>query len=206
MERKLIDYLPPVVRGVAELRGVLAGQQPEFDRAWAEADALMADQFFETMEDRGLRRWERMLKLTPRGTDTLETRRARVQAKFNLLRPYTLPWLLLWLAETFGPEHFSFDLTDYTAALSLDYDALADPGRRSAEALPSLLAILPENLTLELDAQRQSQGALAVGALAEQALSLEVWPRVVTRRESTGRLAAAALLETHQILDIPSKP
>lgn len=203
MERKLIDYLPPVVRGVAELRGVLAGQQPEFDRAWAEAAALMANQFFETMEDQGLRRWERMLKITPRGTDTLEIRRARVQAKFNLLRPYTLPWLLLWLAEAFGPENFSFRLEDYTAVLGLDYDAIPNANRLAAEILPSLLAILPENLLFEQNVQRQSRGALALGGVAEQSLSIEIWPRLVTQRESTGHLVTAALLETHQILDIP---
>lgn len=202
-ERKLIDYLPPAVRRYAEYQGITAAQQPEFSRAWAGAAALRANQFFDTLDETGLRRWERMMQITPRGTDSLETRRARVEARFSLQRPYTLPWLLLWLAETFGPENFSFDLTDYTAALALDYDAIPDADRRAGDVRASLAAILPENLLLELEARRQTEGVLSVGALAQQSLTLEVWPRVVTRRETTGTALSAAILETHQTLDIP---
>ena len=177
MERKLIDYLPPVLRGYAEFRGITAAQQAEFQRAWAEADALMDRQVFDTMDEVGLIRWERMLQITPRGTDTLAVRRARLQARFNLQRPYTLPWLRLWLAQVFGAENFLLESEDYTLSLALLCDQLPDAQRLTEEAKTSLLAILPENLILTLDARRQSQGAISVGGGAEQSLMVEVWPQ-----------------------------
>ena len=177
MERKLMDYLPPALREYAEFRAITAAQQTEFEAAWAEADALLARQFLDTMDDAGLRRWEKMLKLPVRGTDALETRRARVQAKLNLLRPYTLPWLRLWLAQVFGAENFLLESEDYTLSLALLCDQLPDAQRLTEEAKTSLLAILPENLILALDARRQSQGAISVGGGAEQSLVVEVWPQ-----------------------------
>ena len=196
MERKLIAYLPPVLRGYAEFRGITAAQQAEFQRAWAEADALMDRQFFDTMDEVGLIRWERMLQITPRGTDTLAVRRARLQARFNLQRPYTLPWLRLWLAGLLGPAAFCLEVTDYTAALELDYDQIPEAAR---------LAVLPENLLLETTTQRQAAATITIGCAAEQAILTEVWPRVVSRRETDARLAVSAAVELHQIIDLSAQ-
>ena len=205
MERKLIDYLPPVLRGYAEFRGITAAQQAEFQRAWAEADILMDRQFFDTMDEVGLRRWERMLQITPRGTDTLAVRRARLQARFNLQRPYTLPWLRLWLAGLLGPDAFCLEVTDYTAALELDYDQIPEAARLVEEAKTTLLAVLPENLLLETTTQRQAAATITIGCAAEQAILTEVWPRVVSRRETDARLAVSAAVELHQIIDLSTQ-
>lgn len=45
MERKLIHYLPYVVREIAEFKGIATGEQPEFELAWDRAAELLDNQF-----------------------------------------------------------------------------------------------------------------------------------------------------------------
>ena len=43
MERKLIHYLPYVVREIAEFKGIATGEQPEFELAWERAAELLRE-------------------------------------------------------------------------------------------------------------------------------------------------------------------
>lgn len=38
MERKLIDYLPYVIRDYAEFQGIMGSEQPEIEKAWDNTD------------------------------------------------------------------------------------------------------------------------------------------------------------------------
>ena len=90
MERKLINYLPYAIREFAEFKGITTGEQPEFELAWDAHEEVFVNQFVDTALDYGLSRWEKMLGITPKGTDTLESRRARIKAKLNNFVPYTI--------------------------------------------------------------------------------------------------------------------
>ena len=75
MERKLIDYLPYVIRDYAEFQGIMGSEQPEIEKAWNTTDDLLDNQFIPTAGNMGLSRWEKILGITPKGTDSLEDRR-----------------------------------------------------------------------------------------------------------------------------------
>lgn len=66
MDRKLINYLPYVVRDYAEFQGITGAEQPEFETAWAAADDLLANQFIKTAGNLGLSRWEKSWVSPPR--------------------------------------------------------------------------------------------------------------------------------------------
>ena len=91
MDRKLINYLPYVVRDYAEFQGITGAEQPEFENAWAAVDDLLNNQFIKTAGNLGLSRWEKILGISPKGTDTLDDRRFRVLTRLNEELPYTLP-------------------------------------------------------------------------------------------------------------------
>ena len=56
MERQLINYLPHVVRDFAEVQGINAAEQPEFERVWDAVDDLLDNQFITTAGNTGLSR------------------------------------------------------------------------------------------------------------------------------------------------------
>lgn len=53
MERKLINYLPYVVRDYAEFQGITGAEQPEFEAAWAAAEDLLSNQFIKPLATLG---------------------------------------------------------------------------------------------------------------------------------------------------------
>ena len=83
MERKLIDYLPYVIRDYAEFQGIMGSEQPEIEKAWNTTDDLLDNQFIPTAGNMGLSRWEKILGITPKGTDSLEDRRFRILKNFR---------------------------------------------------------------------------------------------------------------------------
>lgn len=145
MNRKLIDYLPYVVRNYAQLVGIMAAEQPLFERAWQDADELLTNQFITIAGEMGLSRWEKILEIVPRSTDSLEDRRFRILSRLNDMTPYTLPQLRKMLVTLFGEGKTSADVTEYT--LSVQVPA---PTRAQEQALWEMIdRIKPANIAYE---------------------------------------------------------
>ena len=87
----------------------------------------------------------------------------------------------------------------------VDYLLLLAAARLAGEAKTTLLAVLPENLLLGTTTQRQAAGTITIGCAAEQAILTEVWPWVVSCRETDARLAVSAAVELHQIIDLSTQ-
>ena len=110
MERKLIDYLPYVVQDFKEFQGITNGEQPEFDLIWDAHEQVFTNQFIDTMDNYGLSRWEVMLKITPKGTDTLDTRRARIKTQLNNFVPYPIRVFVQMLTAIANEEPFTLTM------------------------------------------------------------------------------------------------
>lgn len=119
MERKLINYLPYVVREFAEFQGITTGEQLEFELAWDSTQEVFDNQFIDTALDYGLKRWEKMLGIFPKGTDTLETRRARIKTKLNNFAPYSFRVLVQMLTSIANGSPFEVTLDPGTYLLKI---------------------------------------------------------------------------------------
>ena len=93
MDRRMLEYLPRILRDVWEVLAYTDGQQWAFDQAWLSAERVMANQFILDADDYGLSRWERMLKIIPKADDTLEIRRNRILLRLREKLPFTLRML-----------------------------------------------------------------------------------------------------------------
>lgn len=148
MERKLINYLPHVVRDYAEFKGIMASQQPEFETAWDSAEGLLDEQFILTAGNLGLSRWESILEITPKGTDTLEDRRFRILTRINEELPYTLPQLRNILKTLCGEGNYSAEITAGTYILIVKIGLAAKNNYNDVEAL--LVRVVPANISVDL--------------------------------------------------------
>lgn len=104
-DRKLIDYLPPVLQTVLEFMEITDAQQPEFERAWAALDLVMANQFIDTATEEGVAVWEKELNITPLNTETLEERKQRIKTAWTYGVVYTYNWLVDWLKNSCGASN-----------------------------------------------------------------------------------------------------
>lgn len=148
MERQLIHYLPYVIRDYFEFQGIMCGEQPEFERAWGSADDLLNNQFILTAGNMGLSRWEKILEITPKGTDTLEDRRFRILTRINEELPYTLPQLRNILKTLCGEGNYSAGVEGGTYQLVVKVGLAAKNNFSDVESL--LDRVVPQNMVVNL--------------------------------------------------------
>lgn len=103
LDRKLIDYLPPVLQQTREMQAVMEGEQPAVAGLWDAWKTVLDALFVRYANEQGLARWERMLGIRPRGTDSMEVRRVAVLARLNEQLPFTERTLRLMLDGVCGP-------------------------------------------------------------------------------------------------------
>ena len=73
MIRQLLEYLPPVIRNVREYQAIMKdGEQAEVAALWDAVDAAFNDQFVNSATLNGVQRWENILGIQPKGTDSLD--------------------------------------------------------------------------------------------------------------------------------------
>ena len=176
MDRKLLDYLPPVLQEVLEFQAINGANEPELSMAWDALTLVLANQFLETADTCGVAIWEKELKLFPKDTDTLAERKARIKAIWGLELPYTVPWLKNWLTSICGPEGHEETIADYTIHIQLDYTVLPNANSLAQEILNMLLAVRPCNMRVLMAAFLQAYGAVSLGAAAEMVQTMEVYP------------------------------
>lgn len=134
LDRKLIDYLPPVLRSVMEFAAITGAQQPEIEAAWDALNLVMDNQFIDTATEAGVTVWEKELNIVPLATDTLENRKQRLKTAWTYGVVYTYNWLVNWLKTSCGESTPLPIINDYTLRVSLpvsvDYLHILDDMRR----------------------------------------------------------------------------
>lgn len=148
MNRRLINYLPFIIRDYAEVQGITESQQPEFEQAWKSAEDLLDNQFISTAGNMGLSRWERILEIIPKGTDTLEDRRFRILTRINEELPYTIPQLRNILETLCGAGNYSAEVPEGTYNLVVKVGVAAKKNFSDVEAL--LDRVVPQNMIVNL--------------------------------------------------------
>ena len=202
MDRELINYLPPILREVTEFKAINSANEPEISLAWDGLDQVMANQFLDDADERGVSIWEQELKIRPKDTDTLAVRKARVKAMWNRELPYTVPWLKNWLQGLCGSQGYEVAIVDYSIHIQLDYTVLRDADRIAAEVMDLLLAVRPSNMWVLIISFVQSEGTIQMGAMTERSVYMDVWPMLVNELESAGGVKMAGPLEYHATVEI----
>ena len=138
LDRKLIDYLPPVLQSVMEFAAITGAQQPEIEAAWDALNLVMDNQFIDTATEAGVTVWEKELNIVPLATDTLEDRKQRLKTAWTYGVVYTYNWLVNWLKTSCGESNPLPTINDYTLRVSLpvsvDYLHMLDDMRRYVAA------------------------------------------------------------------------
>lgn len=106
-EVELVSYLPSFVAEYRQMRETLTAEDPEFKLVWDAAARTLRNEFVETADEYGLRRYEQMLKVYPSKEDTIESRRNRVLARWMRSLPYTQKMLIEKLVSICGENDFT---------------------------------------------------------------------------------------------------
>lgn len=144
MVRELIDYLPPFVQGYREIKIIMDAEQITAETTWTDAKKVLLDQFVQDATENGVSRYEKIMKIVPKGNSTLDERKFNILARMNEQLPFTLQQLHNSLTALCGKGGY---------ALQLDTDAyiitikLALFNENNIEAVEALLhKMLPANI------------------------------------------------------------
>ena len=153
-------YLPEAVKHYREIVGITEAENPELTMLWTSADSVFLDQFIETLTDNGCKRWEKILDIKPRDTDTLQVRRFRIKARINEDLPYTWRALEKVLDTMCGKGAYAMTLYNeeyrLVILLELTVKKLFD------EVEQSVKRMIPANLILDVRLRYNTWGQVKV--------------------------------------------
>jgi len=132
-------------------------EQPEFDRGWEALYFCLDEQFVMTASEQSISRFERIVGISPRPTDTLDDRRFAILAAMANEIPYTIRWLRARLYALLGDK----------IELDLDHDnyhlqaRIALQAKRQFDLVLNLLRrVVPANITLDASLDYRRHGML----------------------------------------------
>lgn len=146
MDRKLIEYLPEYLREYVEEKAALEAVEPEFDNIWQMSGMMLKEAFILTEALYGASRWEKILALRPKDTDSLETRNLRILAKINEMLPYTMTTLRRFLDTSVGAGNYEIYLDEQHYLL--DIQILSGQLGKVKSVMEYVEQITPVNLVL----------------------------------------------------------
>lgn len=144
-DRKLINYLPLFMQDYFEMQKITDAQQTEVDRLWLEIENGLADQFVMDATENGVKRWEHILGISPKDTDTLDERKFRILAKLNQELPYTLRKLQESLTNLCGVDGYAIELN--AAQYHIQVKLALSNENNYQEVVDLLSKMIPANMT-----------------------------------------------------------
>ncbi|MBB6218649.1 hypothetical protein HNQ80_004823 [Anaerosolibacter carboniphilus] len=144
--RQIETYWPPILQELREMKEISRAENPEIEAVWEDVENIMDDQFIQTATERGIARREKMLKINPFSDDTLETRRFRIQARWNEKLPYTYRVLQNRLNQLCGEN--GYEMTLNAGAYSLEIRIELTQKRMFDEVEKLSRQMVPANILL----------------------------------------------------------
>lgn len=140
----LLSYLPPYPNGFREMRAAMASETPLIQEALDESGAFLDNQYILSCGEKGIARYENMLRLYPDAQDTLERRILRVYVKWTDYLPYTRRALEGRLSALCGADGYELSI-DY-ARRSLEINLLQKALDYWEAVLVMLRQMIPANM------------------------------------------------------------
>jgi len=160
----LIARLPTLMQRYDEIIKLTDSQNPEFDLIWAIEEWMRRQLYIITAEEYGLRRYERLLNITPLPGESFEARRNHILVRWNLQDLYTFRFLIGLLEMlTDGAFEVNTNFKEYEMEiiiLSGDYSILQDLAYIKRHIIPANLVVTSRN-----EIRINLEGFLRIGAI-----------------------------------------
>ena len=147
-EVHLKGYLPDILKKIYEFEQIFNAEEPELSLVFARCDMILDECFIDTLDGYGCKRWEDMLAIAAKDTDTLDLRRLRIKTALNGDTPYTMRSLENKLKALCGEGNFVLkyanDIYTLTVGLALAAKAQFDYLKQVLEE------IVPANIIIDI--------------------------------------------------------
>lgn len=169
---EMLGFLPEFLRDFRELREIIVAEEPEFDMLVEYLGSALNSMFIETADEMGLKKYEKLLSITPASTD-IEERRANVMALWFSNMPFTVRALKERLSMIQGNTNVDAWVTNYLLHIKTELSTK----EQISNARIIIDSMIPANLGLQFDYETVVQNVIAwygVAALYSTSTTLNV--------------------------------
>jgi len=159
LDRLLINYLPEVLREYREFKAITSAEQDEMDTLWDALANALTDQFIWDATENGVKRWEAILKIYPKASDSLDDRKFRIIAKINEQSPFTITSLNQQLTNLCGADGYTSILQNTIYKLIVRVALTRKANYDDVEKL--LRRVAPANIDVDLSLLYNQHSLLA---------------------------------------------
>lgn len=147
--KELIKYIPYMLQDIREYKAILEdGEQEEIDILWQNLEDTLNNQFVESANEYGVRRYEKILNISPKTTATLEERKFTIKSRMNEELPFTLNMLKEKLKMLCGDDGYIVVLIPEEYRLVVGLGLVAMNNYYDVENL--LKKMVPANIVIEI--------------------------------------------------------
>lgn len=150
MDRALMDYLPGIMQDYEEMQQIMQVEQPGIEALWEACDSLMNEAYVQTETGLGAKRWESILEISPKDTDTLEVRNFRIQGRLVEDLPYTYRMFERQLIALCKEKGYSLFMTEQNG-LTLKIRVALSAKELKDEVVKLAERIVPCNIILDVE-------------------------------------------------------
>jgi hypothetical protein len=155
----ILKYLPWIMQEIEEFKQIANAENPEIDSLFTAIGDAMNDQFVNDSTVNGVKRWESILNIVPKGTDTLDVRKFRILSRLNEKLPYTYRTLENNLISLCGENGFTLELNNGTYTLIVRVELVV---KGKFDEVNSLLKrTVPANMVIDLSLRYNQHGTLS---------------------------------------------
>lgn len=155
----ILTYIPPVLRDYKEYKAIATAINPELNLLWQAIEDALNDQFILDATKNGVERRESILKVIPKGTDTLDERKFRLIARENEKLPYTYRAIQQRLIKLCGQDGYTLTVSNNTFTIKVRVALANKSNYGDVESLIDKMA--PENMIIDLSLLYNQHSALA---------------------------------------------
>lgn len=160
MDRRLMDYLSDIMRDYEEMKQIMQTEQTEVEALWNACDSLMKEAYVQTETAAGAGRWESILTIEPKDTDTLEVRNFRIKGRLVEDLPYTDKIFDRQLAALCGKDGFTREITSDNGITMIIRVALHAKELKE-EVVKLAERIVPCNMILDIELKYNTHAMLS---------------------------------------------
>ena len=134
------------MQDIREIQTILQVEQSEIASLWEATQQALDDQFVHVSTENGVGRWERILNIEPKATETLYSRKFSILTRLNEKLPYTITTLVQQLESLCGKNEYFLGIHLYTVTVKVGLTA-----RSNFDAVKQLLSrVVPANMIVYL--------------------------------------------------------
>ncbi|WP_324824980.1 putative phage tail protein [Sinanaerobacter sp. ZZT-01] len=155
---KLVNYLPQIMGEILEFKELTEAETTEMVKLYHAIQLVADDQYVESATENGVKRWESILKILPKGTDLLEERKFRIVTRLNEKLPYSYRMLLQQLETICGKSGYTVELKEDEYKLIVKVALTVKSNFDDVDLL--LHRVVPANLVIDLSLKYNQHSTL----------------------------------------------